>query len=1163
MMTSATPLPVVQAVDGFLSADKNVRDQCAELLEKGYLNEVLDGLLCVMEGEDLDKAQLAAVLLRKRIVKDEEKVVAVRKEKPEEAELMKNALSSRTLAVYKTQANHDYRLHLINCLTAICGIFHREAIWKELLEVVQVQLNEDEDRLIEALAIIEKLAEYDAVRDVLVTVGVEFLGATHLALQHENARIHSQAVRTVSSFLTYFSGSEKYEDFCKLIPTLVDVCCIRTPSEENLTVLTEVLATMGESGVDFESHIESPVPIIRALHQIYGNDEEDESRRALAMTAFAHVVALLGEWCQSEDTVPIIYETLQNVLDVISHSISRQWEEAKDDSQDPCPSEDLSYGPILSRSIEAIEVLYEIATAPMCEKYLEILFSFTKDWENDQSWPRCYAGYIGLEHFIDCEVFVLRKFRRSIWDSSFKFWAETDRLLPVHPWVFIASQDCQKSLVNELLEQDPYLSEMTCRLVPFCIANALHPSGHVRSRVASTLASVATNILGFDWYPKYLMKESVKPFAEHVVTIMMQAWNLHVPEINDMSQFVAFIESKQELLEQQSEIFNCASQWTVLFSELRLPAQELVMATSLSVIRHVGNLQLHGKNEGAAKCIQVCLQSATNAIAIQFENNPELMRVEPTIPGVIDTLVSVIVRIHSLIEDGSPFYCSAVWRQILLESLGRLAVSGGMLEPYLEQALSIFISPMKKESNFEIVDDFAASGQDENDECFGMTFVEHGVEKRLKLDTSIWDDQSECLWGLKALLTSYGAENFSTLGNVVQELCLDFFNTNYASHPVTPICYFAISASLFHYGTRVLMGTLPVNEETKAEFLQNCLLLLDVSEKQFKEIDEDAEDDTGDAFKFVDGPLELCFRIFQSMARMIEGGMVFSQEETSALVDQALQKAVIPACKTASAYAETSGVDEEADRDISSFFTDLESTCHACLVATREIGFAVMKQYEIDVMWGVRLADEEAEVIQQTAALLTICHFISYGGEMARNQYVSQFPPVVRAMCLTDCSKMINARDDPHEDVALRQSATFAISVLFEHCWDQLTEDVRAELLAALKTAGFEHPLATDPQRRCIVECCFMGIFWYHYQKGSAAEEMAPYFDLLPIYADGDEVERLCSKMISMMNNNHQWVQDGNFRARVTAQIKKGAEMSKEFVSHKSRLMINEAAASL
>merc|ERR1711874_488770 len=99
-------------------------------------------------------------------------------------------------------------------------------------------------------------------------------------------------------------------------------------------------------------------------------------------------------------------------------------------------------------------------------------------------------------------------------------------------------------------------------------------------------------------------------------------------------------------------------------------------------------------------------------------------------------------------------------------------------------------------------------------------------------------------------------------------------------------------------------------------------------------------------------------------------------------------------------------------------------------------------------------------------------------------------------------------------------------------------EDVEL-LLKALITCCFEHPEATNVQRRNILENGLMGFIFHELHNGSPAESVLKYMEKLPIYADTEEMERISELFVSLIETNHVWTTDSKLRTIMNAQFKK------------------------
>jgi len=683
---------IVEAVKGFLSADKDVRTQCSEVLEKGEFSQIVSGLLDVIDMNDEDSSALAAVILRNRLVKEERNISKAIEQHSAEMNELKENLSNRILAYYKLCNDVTIRSQVVNCISAICGIFHGNDVWVQLFTCIEEQLGDDKERLIEGLSLIEKLSEYANVREVLLTVGVQFLSAVDVALKHDDPEIFTQAAETVAAFLEHFVQSPKFNELCAMVPTLVEVCVMKGPSLRTLVAFNYAMTNLDDIDKSISEFVSSPVPILEALHVIYANKDEDDETRGVAMRCFASVLASCNEWASDAANKDLVIQTMRNVIGVIASCIEEQWDGMKDDA-DPEPSENDVNGTLLDQALETINTIIQLVATP--ETVLEsVIFEACREGQNPQNWATAYAGYQALDTFIIYVPDTAWQCRHAICQEALPFLAQVDGPVQFHQWLTLSIMTAIKDMINEVADIDPFIEDLVKVMVPFLVANLGHPVGNVRKRTAAALSAVATVTVQASHYPEVVIKKSLENMAGSVIEKLLESWSVNASFMEDVSGFDD--DTSQTVLGQQAEIFAAAGHWCSLYSDKDFPARQQIIEKSIQILDLIGNMSITQDREGSAACMQTALRIATENIANQFYFNFETVVNNEMMGNVIGKLVEIIIRINGLIERDEPFYCTANWRRHLLEALGYLGASGSAFNPFIDVTLPIFLTPLEK-----------------------------------------------------------------------------------------------------------------------------------------------------------------------------------------------------------------------------------------------------------------------------------------------------------------------------------------------------------------------------------------------------------------------------------------------------------------------------------
>jgi len=1153
---------IVEAVKGFLSADKDVRTQCSEVLEKGEFSQIVSGLLDVIDMNDEDSSALAAVILRNRLVKEERNISKAIEQHSAEMNELKENLSNRILAYYKLCNDVTIRSQVVNCISAICGIFHGNDVWVQLFTCIEEQLGDDKERLIEGLSLIEKLSEYANVREVLLTVGVQFLSAVDVALKHDDPEIFTQAAETVAAFLEHFVQSPKFNELCAMVPTLVEVCVMKGPSLRTLVAFNYAMTNLDDIDKSISEFVSSPVPILEALHVIYANKDEDDETRGVAMRCFASVLASCNEWASDAANKDLVIQTMRNVIGVIASCIEEQWDGMKDDA-DPEPSENDVNGTLLDQALETINTIIQLVATP--ETVLEsVIFEACREGQNPQNWATAYAGYQALDTFIIYVPDTAWQCRHAICQEALPFLAQVDGPVQFHQWLTLSIMTAIKDMINEVADIDPFIEDLVKVMVPFLVANLGHPVGNVRKRTAAALSAVATVTVQASHYPEVVIKKSLENMAGSVIEKLLESWSVNASFMEDVSGFDD--DTSQTVLGQQAEIFAAAGHWCSLYSDKDFPARQQIIEKSIQILDLIGNMSITQDREGSAACMQTALRIATENIANQFYFNFETVVNNEMMGNVIGKLVEIIIRINGLIERDEPFYCTANWRRHLLEALGYLGASGSAFNPFIDVTLPIFLTPLEKRGGDITVCDPELS----DDGGCKLVYKEHGLEQAIRVDTSVWDDQRECLWGLKLLLTSRGSEKLLLIGTSIIEALMPLYKSTTVESPIIQNVGLTLAACMGHRAAQIENGIVP--PENLAEALsgleQWITTSLDISRDKVHEVlrlkENDVVQDNLFGISHVQGPIGLVGGIFNTLFKLKEHGVEYPASFTDVVINRVFDEILVPSMKMLMENFKMADQKEEGD----SLFEEIEYSPDEFLAAAEEAMcyglqfagdkvFHKMRQTEIDVIW-VRLAagfiDPSAKCnVDRMHALVAIAHIMAHGGRAACELYADKYADVVNTVLKADVSEELDLVADPYADNAALQCGIYGMSVLFEKCFDILTDDKKGMMLNSIQSKVFDKPESSHVQRRIVVENAIIAFIFHRLNNNDQPEAVVKYFEQFPVFADIAEIERLSQLLVKMIKAEHPWTLHASLKSYIVCQLEKTLEF--EVALENPRLM--------
>jgi len=1152
---------IVEAVKGFLSSDKDVRTRCSEVLEKGEFSQVVDGLITVIEMNDADSSALAAVILRNRLVKEERNISKAIEEQNQEMGVLKEELSNRLLAYYKICNESTVRSQIVNCISAVCGIFHGNDVWVQLFTCIEEQLGDDKERLIEGLSLIEKLSEYANVREVLLNVGVQFLNAVDIALKHEDPDIYTQAAETVAAFLEHFVQNPKFNELCAMVPTLVEVCVLKGPSLRTLIAFNYALSNLDDIDKSISEFITTPVPILEALHVIYANKEEEDETRGVAMRCFASVLASCNEWATDIANEELVIQTMKNVLGVIASCIEEQWESLKDDT-DPEPNENDINGSLLDQALETINTIIQLASNS--ETILtQVIFEACRAAQNPSTWAMAYAGYQALDTFIIYVPDTAWLRRHAICQEALPFLAQLDGPVQFHQWLTLSIMTAIKDMINEVADTDPFIEDLVIVIVPFLVANLGHPVGNVRRRTAAALSAVATVTVQASHYPEVVIKKSLEGIAGQVIEKLLESWAIKASVMDDSAGFDE--DSSQMVLSQQAEIFAAAGHWCSLYSDKDFPARQQIIEKSIQILDLIGNMNITQDREGSAACMQTALRIATENIANQFYFNFDSVANNEMMGNVIGKLVEIIIKINGLIENDEPFYCTANWRRHLLEALGYLGASGSAFNPFIDVTLPIFLTPLSKAGGDVTVCDPELS----DDGGCKLVYKEHGLRQAIRVDTSVWDDQRECLWGLKLLLTSRGSEKLLLIGTAIIESLMPLYKTTTVESPIIQNVGLTLAACMRHRAAQIENGIVPPENLPEAlnGLEQWILSSLEISREKVHEVLRMKENDGEEALfeiSCVQGPIGLVDGIFNTLHKLKEHGIEYPDSFVDVVISRIFDEIIVPSMKMlmenfkiADAKDEDESVFEEEEYSPDEFLAAAEEAmCYGLMFAGDKV-FQKMRQTEVDVIW-VRLAagfvDPEAKCnVDRMHALVAIAHMMAHGGRSACEVYADKYADVVNTVLTADVSEELDLVADPYADNAALQCGIYGMSVLFEKCFDILTVDKKGMMLNSIQMKVFDKPESSHVQRRIVVENAIIAYIFYHLNNNDQHEVVTKYFEQFPVFADIAETERLSQLLVKLIKAEHSWTQHASLKGHIIRQLEKTLEF--EVALENPRLM--------
>jgi len=462
----------------------------------------------------------------------------------------------------------------------------------------------------------------------------------------------------------------------------------------------------------------------------------------------------------------------------------------------------------------------------------------------------------------------------------------------------------------------------------------------------------------------------------------------------------------------------------------------------------------------------------------------------------------------------------------------------------------------KRQDLFSNGDD---NDDDDDDTTTKVVYKKHGEEQVLKVNISLWEDQTQCYWGLRSLLNASGSQKMLTVGDTILTNLIPIYEKmviEIGSPLMSSLCA-TIGACMRHMSVQVVTGVRPNTQEVLADFYQKATLLLGPAYKQLQDEgekhqkDEDAEDLMfGNALR---GPMDLLDSIFRALFNFKESGLILPDNQLTELIGNAFEKVIVPGVhlwkqyRTSSWRAELPIIDELGDIFFEEeFILELSNLLQNMLKCSGDTVFALMRSCQVDLIFPERVADDTIEMHDKMNSVTTIAGMLNYGGEAATAAYAKLFVPVVSSICKADFSKEIEAASDPHEDIPIRSAATYGISVLFDKSFNVLSDAEKTELLGALQFAAIDHKDAKHVQRRNVLENAIIAYVYFHFNKGDTAEVVAKYFEALPVHADIEDMERLTDFFLRLMKENHPWTASPLLQPYIASQIRKCHEFRSE-----------------